>query len=46
MNYELKIPIGRFGFKVIVYLCRKICENDYEEDCLDTDDHRHDGWLQ
>ena len=71
MNYELKIPIGRFGYQVIVYLCRKICENglrlgnsskldctrlapslqvemmnDYEEDRMDTDDHRHDGRLQ
>ena len=45
MNYELKIPIGRFGFKVIAYLCRKIT-NDYGEDCLDTDIHRHNGWLQ
>ena len=45
MNYELKIPIGRFCVKLIVYLCRKIT-NDYEEDCLDTDDHRHNGWLQ
>lgn len=44
MNNKLKIPIGRFGFKVIVYLCRKIC--NYEEDCLDTYNHRHDGWLQ
>lgn len=44
MNYKLKIPIGRFCFKAIVYLCRKICS--YEEGCLDTDDHRHDGWLQ
>ena len=45
MNNELKIPIGRFCFEVIVYLCRKMM-NDYEEDCLDTDNHRHNGWLQ
>ena len=45
MNYELKIPIGRFGFKVIAYLCRKIT-NDYEEDSVDSDRHRYDGRLQ